>query len=117
MDETEARGRRVGTEHGELVWSVEETARRLGISRAHAYELIARHELPSLRLGRRIVVPRHAIETMLGLSTSTVAEDHGSELVGGLSLQRRSDVAVEVESDRNVAVAEALAHDLRVDPR
>jgi excisionase family DNA binding protein len=48
-----------------LVWSVEEAGRRLGISRAHAYELVARGELPHLRLGRRIVVPRHAIETLL----------------------------------------------------
>ena len=109
MDDLQASG-------GELVWSVEETARRLGISRAHAYELVARHELPSLRLGRRIVVPRHAIESMLGLSASTIAEDDGTELVGGLSLQGRSHVAVEVEGDRDVAVPQALAHDLRVDP-
>ena len=49
-----------------LVWSVDETAHRLGISRAHAYELIARGDLPSLRLGRRIVVPVRAIEALLG---------------------------------------------------
>ena len=117
MDENERGGRDLETERGELVWSVEETARRLGISRAHAYELVARCELPSLRLGRRIVVPRHLIESMLGLSTSAVAEDHGTELVGGFSLQRRSHVAVEVEGDCDVAVPEPLAHDLRMDPR
>lgn len=116
MDERERGGRDLKTERVELVWSVEETARRLGISRAHAYELVARHELPSLRLGRRIVVPRHAIESMLGLNTSTVAEDHGTELVGRLGLQGRSHVAVEVEGDRDVAVPQPLAHDLRVDP-
>jgi len=48
-----------------LVWSVEEAARLLGISRAHAYELVARGELPHLRLGRRVVVPKHAIETLI----------------------------------------------------
>ncbi len=48
-----------------LVWSVEETGRLLGISRAHAYELVARGELPHLRLGRRVVVPKHAIEVLL----------------------------------------------------
>jgi excisionase family DNA binding protein len=48
-----------------LVWSVEETARRLGISRAHAYDLVAQGEIPSLRLGRRIVVPKHALKAML----------------------------------------------------
>jgi excisionase family DNA binding protein len=55
-----------GTTNDErLVWSVEEAARRLGISRAHAYELVARGGLPHLRLGRRIVVPRHALESLL----------------------------------------------------
>jgi excisionase family DNA binding protein len=48
-----------------LVWSVEEAGRRLGISRAHAYELIARGEIPHLRLGRRLVVPKRAIEVLL----------------------------------------------------
>ena len=48
-----------------LVWTVEETAALLGISRAHAYELVARGELPHLRLGRRLVVPKHAIEVLL----------------------------------------------------
>ena len=48
-----------------LVWTVEEAGRMLGISRAHAYELVARGELPHLRLGRRVVVPKHAIELLL----------------------------------------------------
>jgi excisionase family DNA binding protein len=53
-----------------LVWSVEEAGRMLGISRAHAYELVARGELPHLRLGRRVVVPKHAIELMLASVTA-----------------------------------------------
>ncbi|MGH9023547.1 MAG: helix-turn-helix domain-containing protein [Acidimicrobiia bacterium] len=48
-----------------LTLTVEEAAQLLGISRALAYELIARHELPSLRLGRRIVVPRRALEALV----------------------------------------------------
>ena len=39
----------------------------LGISRALAYELVARGELPSLRLGRRLVVPKKAVLDLLGL--------------------------------------------------
>lgn len=35
-----------------LVYSVTETAQLLGISRAFAYELVARGELPVVRLGR-----------------------------------------------------------------
>ena len=52
-------------DHGRLTMKVEEAATLLGISRALAYELVARGELPSLRLGRRIVVPRRALEAMV----------------------------------------------------
>jgi excisionase family DNA binding protein len=48
-----------------LTLKVEEAAEALGISRALAYELVARGEIPSLRLGRRIVVPRRGLEAML----------------------------------------------------
>ena len=41
-----------------LVFTVAEAAVVLGISRAFAYELVARGELPVLRLGRRRLVPR-----------------------------------------------------------
>ena len=45
--------------------TVTQAAAMLGISRALAYELVARRELPAIRLGRRIIVPRHAIDAML----------------------------------------------------
>ena len=54
------KGREMHTER--MTLSVEEAAGVLGISRALAYELVARGELPSLRLGRRIVVPHRALE-------------------------------------------------------
>ncbi len=47
------------------VLSVPEAAQVLGISRAFAYELVARGELPHVRLGRRIVVPVRVVERML----------------------------------------------------
>jgi excisionase family DNA binding protein len=48
------------------VLSVREAAALLGISKDLAYDLVARGELPSLRLGRRIVVPRRALIAFLG---------------------------------------------------
>ncbi len=48
-----------------LALSVEEAGALLGISRDLAYDLVARRELPSVRLGRRIVVPRRALEETL----------------------------------------------------
>jgi excisionase family DNA binding protein len=51
-----------------LVVSVAEAGRLLGVSRAFAYELAARGELPTIRLGRRILVPKAALLAMVGLS-------------------------------------------------
>ena len=50
-----------------LVYTVTQTASLLGISRTHAYELIARGDLKHVRLGRRIVVPRNTLELLLGI--------------------------------------------------
>jgi excisionase family DNA binding protein len=48
-----------------LALSVEEAGALLGISRDLVYDLVARGELPSVRLGRRLVVPRRALEDAL----------------------------------------------------
>jgi len=48
-----------------LTYTVTEAANVLGISRALAYELVARDELPSIRLGRRIVIPAAALKAVL----------------------------------------------------
>jgi len=51
-----------------LVVSVAEAGQLLGVSRAFAYELAARGELPTIRLGRRVVVPKVALLAMVGIS-------------------------------------------------
>jgi excisionase family DNA binding protein len=48
-----------------LTVTVEEAGVMLGVSRSHAYELVRQGELPSVRLGRRIVVPVHRLWTKL----------------------------------------------------
>jgi excisionase family DNA binding protein len=50
---------------GRLVVTITEAAQLLGISRGLAYELARVGQLPSLRLGRRLVVPRAALLTWL----------------------------------------------------
>lgn len=45
--------------------SVTEAARILGISRTTAYECVRSGDLPSVRLGGRIVVPTQAVERLL----------------------------------------------------
>lgn len=44
-----------------LVFTVAEVGELLGISRAFAYELVARGDLPVIRLGRRRLVPKIAL--------------------------------------------------------
>jgi len=51
-----------------LVLTVAEAGELLGISRAFAYELVARGDLPVIRLGRRIVVPKAALLAMVDLT-------------------------------------------------
>jgi excisionase family DNA binding protein len=45
--------------------TVEEAAHVLGIGRSAAYQAVARGELPSLRIGRRLLVPRSALDRLL----------------------------------------------------
>ena len=48
-----------------LTYTLNEAARRLGISRALAYEAAHRGELPVCRIGRRMLVPRAALLGLL----------------------------------------------------
>ena len=45
--------------------NVTEAAAVLGVCRTTAYKLIRRGEIPALRLGRRFLVPRAALERLL----------------------------------------------------
>ena len=71
----EARGAHgtAGTARAErLTFTVDEVAIALGISRSSAYECAKRGDIPTVRLGRRIVVPRRAVLELLG-ETDTAA--------------------------------------------
>ncbi len=50
---------------GRLTLTVEEAAALLGISRAFAYETVRRGEIPSIRIGRRVLVPRVALDRLV----------------------------------------------------
>jgi excisionase family DNA binding protein len=54
-----------GPDGERLAIAVEEAAHLLGISRSLAYELCARGELPTIRFGRRLVIPRRALVAMI----------------------------------------------------
>jgi len=44
---------------------VDEVAALLGISRASAYDAAKRKEIPTIRIGRRVLVPSDLLEKML----------------------------------------------------
>ncbi|HZQ49723.1 MAG TPA: helix-turn-helix domain-containing protein [Candidatus Dormibacteraeota bacterium] len=48
-----------------LTVSVEEAARALGVSRAHAFRMANSGELPTFRLGKRLLVPIGALTDLV----------------------------------------------------
>jgi excisionase family DNA binding protein len=48
-----------------LTTTVEEAAALLGIGRNTAYEAVRRGEIPTIKIGRRLLVPRAALDRML----------------------------------------------------
>lgn len=55
-----------------LAYTVTETADALGIGRTVAYDLIRRGELPHIRIGRSIRIPRASLDAWLqGHTTPT----------------------------------------------
>lgn len=47
-----------------LTLTVDELARKIRISRQHAYDMVQSGEIPSVRLGRRILIPARVINEM-----------------------------------------------------
>ena len=51
--------------------SVEEAGQRLGLGRNKAYEAVQNGTIPSIRFGRKIVIPRQAIDRLLASTVAT----------------------------------------------
>jgi len=52
-------------ENDKLTLTVDETAKCLGIGRNSAYEAVARGEIPVIKVGKRLLVPKAALEKLL----------------------------------------------------
>lgn len=48
-----------------LCYTVPEVAEKLGISRNHGYEMVKQKQLPVVKFGKRLLIPRVALEKML----------------------------------------------------
>ena len=55
----------MATNDEKLVYTVEEAGALLGLGRSGAYDAVRRGDLPTIRIGRRILVPKEALERML----------------------------------------------------
>lgn len=58
-------------ESKDYVLTVEEVGKMLRISRPQAYLGVKRGDIPTIRIGKRILIPREAFERMLNNSTTT----------------------------------------------
>ena len=57
--------------HDRPTVTVTEAAQALGISRAHAYNSVRSGDLPSLRVGDRLLIPTRPLLQMLGALGTT----------------------------------------------
>ncbi len=48
-----------------LAWTIPEAAKKLGIGRNTAYEAARTGEIPTIKIGKRLLVPREALERKL----------------------------------------------------
>lgn len=54
---------------------VEEAGRILGIGRTKAYEAARTGEIPTIRIGRRLLVPKVALERLLSGAVANVQDE------------------------------------------
>ena len=59
-----------------LVYSIQEAADLLGISRSYAYELVRNGTIPALVLGRKRVIPKEKFITWVNENTNEKKELH-----------------------------------------
>jgi hypothetical protein len=87
---------------GRDAFTVEETGQILGISRASAFGAAKKGEIPTIKIGKRLIVPRRALERLLG---ATEADITASEFtmpvpvpVEPLVRPQRVELAIEVST-------------------
>jgi len=68
-------------ESDRLVYTVPEAGRLLGLSRNAAYEAAQRGEIPTLRIGRLLLVPKVPFHRMLGIvATATTPAANATDV-------------------------------------
>jgi excisionase family DNA binding protein len=72
-------GKKVTTnnEPEKLTLTVSEAASLLGLSRNSAYQGIKRNEIPHIRVGKRFLIPRQALERLLNEAAMKRRRENG----------------------------------------
>ena len=60
-----------------LVYTVPQVARMLGINRNLGYELARQGQIPTIKLGRRLLCPKAAVDRWLTEAGQLVDREHG----------------------------------------
>lgn len=55
-------------------YTAREAAERLGVGLTSLYAAVQRGELPSIRVGRRVLIPRRSLDVMLGAADAETRE-------------------------------------------
>lgn len=76
-----------------LTMTVEEAAHALGIARGTAYEAVRSGELPSLKIGRRLLVPRARLLELVGADNGFPVDE--KEVVDEMSERRATGGAIQ----------------------
>jgi excisionase family DNA binding protein len=100
-----------------LTYAVTEVAALLGISRSKAYACVRTGELPAIRIGRRVVVPRRAIDALLACgSAGPVGGNQVEVVLGGTAQHPDPDESVVGDlnhlGDRRIGLLVADDHEL-----
>ena len=68
------------SEQARLVFSVQEVSKLLGLSKASTYEAVRIGSIPSITIGRRILIPKVALQELL--DRHSVAGNAGDDIHG-----------------------------------
>jgi excisionase family DNA binding protein len=59
-----------------LTLTVEETAKLLDLSRSLTYESVRNGTIPSIKIGRRYLIPKQGIERMLNVQGNNITKEN-----------------------------------------
>jgi len=69
----------MGGAHTRQTYNIEEVARILGIGRNQTYEAVRTGQIPSIKIGKRLLVPRAALDRLLDQADTAASPNPPAE--------------------------------------